>query len=178
MNMIERIIWLSSIVLMAGILTVSTFSEELPQEPRQKVPVQKQDIQQSQSQTPNLTFVLKNDYKLNTSLQKGHISIAKKDGEGLQIGIEIKNTNISSEKYLEEIKKEYDTMPQLQDGPNGFKHYTSKWWDPNPKTAKMANISRIFFKETNGSVIEIIQYDYAGGKYDKEIEDLISSLSI
>ena len=126
----------------------------------------------------SITITLENGYKLNTSLDKRRISISKSDKENNKVGIEIKNTKINIQEYLEEIRKEHNTLPEFHDGPNGFQYYVSKWWDPNPKTVQIANVSRIFFKETNNDVIEIIQYDYAGGKYDREIDTLISAMEI
>lgn len=121
-----------------------------------------------------ITIDMGDGYELSANVGKEYISISKSDD---QVYLDIISTRRSYAQITEAREKNNATYEML-DGPNGWQYYWDKNWDPNPETAPVANISRTFMKEEDNNVVRIDQYDYTGGKYDEEIDEIVSGIEL
>lgn len=65
---------------------------------------------------------------------------------------------------------------EIFQGPGEWRYYLEKSWDPSPTTKVYDNVRRVFFLERDGVLVKAYQYDYTGGKYDEEIERILSGV--
>jgi hypothetical protein len=192
MNTLERTIYIGLIALMVGVvslnyLTTPTQSELWTDmvEKKQTADEKQQPAQtEIQERDPLSLFTLEvnNGYKIYYDAKDEPLVISKTIGENNFVEIEIKSTGMSYGDYMNGVyMANGNKIPDLYDGPNGWKYYKDELWisTPSPKiTQEGGNISKVFLKEICDNVFTITQNDYTGGKYDKEIEKLISKISL
>jgi len=118
-----------------------------------------------------------NGYTLKTNVNNRDIDITKSCGDKTRyVSIEIESANMKYESYLKDLSGAEGHLPEIKEGPSGWNYYAAKGWEKDPKKAVSGNVSRVFFKEKDGNVVDITQYDYCGGKYNKEIDRLIKGV--
>ena len=69
-----------------------------------------------------------------------------------------------------------DTEEILQ-GPNGWQYTEDDTWDSTIGSNIPGNIPRIFFRNVDGRVLLIENYDNTGGEYKEEIFEWIAGIS-
>lgn len=175
MKNVERIIWFGCIFFMIVIIALTNLQKvETKQSPtitpvNSIIPVK---------EIPNLRMSVKgmNGYSSATEFAFGDNTVS---GESLTIFKN--NANLSLEIRLgekNETAKEFiaEANNKIFQGPGEWRYYLEKSWDSNPNTKVYDNIRRVFFLECDGVLVKAYQYDYTGGKYDAEIERILSGV--
>lgn len=183
MNTIERTIYIGLIALMVGVVSLNylvdaqtpkaSLSPEPPKPTQEKPP----EIEYSAL----FTLGINNGYFLRYDAKDEPLVISKEIGRDNFVEIEIASTGKYYGDYMNDVYTENKEIPTLYDGPNGWKYYKDKSWIPTPSpkiTQEGGNVSKVFLKEICDNVFTVTQTDYTGGKYDKEIEKLISKISL
>jgi len=175
MRNVERTIWFISIIFMIVTLFVTNsfgakFSEKEPvQAPIIKPIAEERTSQTGNTEKPMLIGIDGVDgYTVQTDLRERYVTITKNNGNlSLEIQVDPEGKSIS----------EFSSKGLLQ-GPSGWKYYIDPDWDNTPGTTTIANIRKVFLTEKDGVLIEAYQYDYTGGVYDKEIEQILKEVKI
>jgi hypothetical protein len=135
-------------------------------------------IQTEEPKTDLITIriELPNGYNMTESLgvRDRPISISKNNPMGGYTSLRILHYLSPYEDFLEEMAIDTDEILQ---GPNGWQYYEDDLWDPTIGSKVPGNISRIFFRNVDGRVLLIEQYDYTGGANDEEIFEWLEGIS-
>jgi len=162
MNIIERIIWFSMLATMFVVIAV--------------VQIQKKN-EEDQSITkehPSLiTVEIGNGFRLYKNLEKEPLLISKiTKNQRASAGIKVESMDKGYYEYKSSISE------TIYRSNNGWEYYKSPYWNPEVDAKVMGNVSRIYFKEKEDKIIQITLNDTSGGKYDKDIENLIGAISL
>lgn len=180
MNIIERTIYVSLIALMVTVISVGYVTKAPSQEPEQQNALEQPLEPQVENKftQPTLLTVELGGYVSHIDVSGDPFAFSKTYTGGKRIDIEIASMYESYEEYITE-KEKYGSLPKMYNGPNGWTYYIDEYWDKTGKTNQEGgNLYRTFLKEEDGILVTITQYDYTGGKYDKEVNSLISKIKL
>lgn len=185
MNTIERTIYIGLIALMVGVVSLNYLAS--PKQPELRTDMVKESQQQEEAQQleerkftqPVPLSVELGGYTLRADVSQIPISLEKRYSGGKTVSIEIANTHYSYTEFMEEEERSSNGVPEFHKGPNGWTYYVDPYWDPTGKVMQEGgNLYRTFLKEAEGLLIAITQYDYTGGKHNKEFDTLISKIKL
>lgn len=174
MHRIENIIWLVGIGLMAAVLLVSSQNPALLNGTAKKDGTANTLGETANTATPNsmlASIKTPDGYKVMTDLAVRYITIEKENGK-LWLEFRVDPEGKTLQAFMDEMKKNHPGI-KFYDGFGGWKYYYNENWDPKWGTASIANIRRTFLKEKDGVLVIADQYDYAGGRYDWEVNEII-----
>lgn len=182
MQNVERIIWFGCVIFMVAILVLTNVhkSESVSgkiKQPPKIIPVSEEEspyLRLSVNGTEGYSYGT--DFKYNNNLSGDRIVIVKNDANlSLEIHIGAKGETVKD--FEKEIEDSLESGEKIFQGPGDWKYYIDENWDPTPNAKAYDNIRKVFFTEKDGVLIKAYQYDYTGGKYDKEIEQILSGVT-
>ncbi|MBT3864883.1 hypothetical protein HOF67_02530 [Candidatus Peregrinibacteria bacterium] len=151
MKSLEKIIVTGMLVIMATVLLVNSMS--VRKEKPFDIP-NTPDVPNPEIKWVQVYLDMGNGYYIKTNIANNILTIGKSDANtAIEITTETQ-PNISTQWVMETISS----------------------WDPNPETAPIGNVSKIFRKNSNGKSIRVELIDYEGGKYSQEMEKLIEEI--
>lgn|GEM_PF-3625289 len=175
MKIIEKILFVSFAGLVIAVAAMafesgdsSTTQTEEPQGRYTKM------IENKNADPIMIRIELPNGYNMTESVgvQERPISISKNNAIGGYTSLRILHYLSPYEDFFEEIEDE-----EILQGPNGWQYYEDDLWDSTIGSSVPGNISRIFFRNVDGRVLLIEQYDYTGGANDEEIFEWLEGIS-
>jgi hypothetical protein len=181
-HMIAKTIWFGCLALMAVVLTVSIFSDiGNDSVDGAKLPG-KADCSICLPETPNIVFESEQGYRVHVDALNGYVTVSKHEGEDIGTYVAMEIRKITYETYEEYVAEMEKVGRQIKDGLNGWKYFDAEAWIEDPEKAGVANIKRTFFKELKEEylkqegILQAVQYDYTGGEYSQEIENMVYSI--
>jgi len=106
---------------------------------------------------------------VSDNISSGRLSVFKNTAN-LSLEIKLGERGETAQEFIDEADSE------IFQGPDEWRYYLEKSWDSNPTTKVYDNVRRVFFLEHDGVLVKAYQYDYTGGKYDAEIERILSGV--
>ncbi len=183
-----KIIWLTLVGFMVAILAtqylvldrdpVSDSGENEPPKPQIKANV---TTNQDNDEEYMVSIDIQNGFKLETHMSREHpIGICKQLTPQQYASLEIKPYSGDYEEYTRSLmsRQENGEIEGVKTTQNGLRYWEDKGWNPTPGVLIEGNTHREFFMEKGGKVITMLQYDYAGGVMDKEIEKILEGLIV
>lgn len=183
-----KIIWLTLVGFMVAILvmqystlnggSVSDSGEnELPK-PQIKANV---TASQDNDEEYMVSINIQNGFKLETHMSREQpIGICKQLTPQQFVSLEIKPYSGDYEEYVTSLasRQENGETEGVKRTSNGLRYWEDKGWNSTPGVLIEGNTHREFFMEKEGKVITMLQYDYAGGVMDKEIEKIVEGITV
>lgn len=185
MNTIERTIYIGLIALMVGVVSLNYLAS--PKQPELWTDAVEESQQQKEAQLeeerkftqPIPLSVELSGYTLRADVSQIPISFERKYSNGKTVSIEVESMHESYAEFIEEGERSSSGVPELHSGPNGWTYYIDPYWDTTGEIMQEGgNPYRIFLKEAEGLLIAITQYDYTGGRHNKEVDSLISKIKL
>lgn len=192
MNTIERTIYIGLIALMVGVVSLNYLAspkqeelwtdmvKESQQQEEVRLENQLEELEEERKFTQPVPLSVElGGYTLRADVSQIPISLERKYSGGKTVSIEIANTHGSYAEFMEEEERSSNGVPEFHKGPNGWTYYVDPYWDSTGKMMQEGgNPYRTFLKEAEGLLIAITQYDYTGGKHNKEVDNLISKIKL
>lgn len=192
MNTIERTIYIGLIALMVGVVSLnylvspkqSELWTDMVKESQQQKEAQQLEEARSEEEERKFTqpiplSVELGGYTLRADVSQIPISFERKYSNGKTVSIEVESMHESYAEFIEEGERSSSGVPELHSGPNGWTYYIDPYWDTTGEIMQEGgNPYRIFLKEAEGLLIAITQYDYTGGRHNKEVDSLISKIKL
>lgn len=189
MNNLGKIIWLTLVVFMIAILAMQYSAmdggdgggdkNESPK-PQPQITANVTTSQDNDEEYI-VSIDIQNGFKLETYMSREHpIGICKQLTPQQYASLEIKPYAGDYEEYVTSLasRQEDGETEGVKTTPNGLRYWEDKGWNSTPGVLIEGNTHREFFMEKEGKVITMLQYDYAGGVMDKEIEKIVEGITV
>ena len=177
MKIIEKILFVSfaGLVIAVAAMAFKSNDSSITQTEEPKTDLEKL-IEHKNADPIGVRIQLPNGYDMTESLgvRDKPIFISKPSPKGGYTSLRILHYLSPYEDFLEEM--DIDTEEILQ-GPNGWQYTEDDTWDSTIGSNIPGNIPRIFFRNVDGRVLLIENYDNTGGEYKEEIFEWIAGIS-
>lgn len=171
MKYVERVVWFGCIALMIVTILLNNAQRISKKEPEQPkiTPITEETPYIRISAQGMEGYSSETDFTYQNGFSDDRLTISK-NNSNISLEIRIAEQSETVQDFQNRITEE------IFDGPNGWKYYFEPNWDSDPKTKAYENIRKVFFREHRGVLVKAYQYDYTGGMYDREIEEILKGV--
>lgn len=155
---------------MVVVLATSWTSPSSPESISAKLPAGPAETD-TNSLTERITLFIGADFNISAQLSEEPLIIYKKEDSRRYASMEIEKSKTFDPGDYPYEKKEMDD----------WQYFELNTWEENASPSEpsdVANAKYIYFKKVGDIYVTATEFDYTGGEYDKELEEVLRSLEV